>query len=73
MLPDNRQSEGMFRRMGGEITVRRLGMTNEVATTLPRAEDRLRRLAHNRRMRPGRRAAHGTRRPAHAAAPRAAA
>lgn len=70
MLADNRQSEGMFRRMGGEIEVRRLGTTNEVATTLPRAEDRLRRLAHNRRMRPGRRSSHGARRPAHAGASR---
>lgn len=68
MLADNRQSEGMFRRMGGEVSVRRLGTTNEVMTTLPRAEDRLRRLAHNRRMRPGRRTERGTRRPAHAGA-----
>ncbi len=72
MLSDNRQSEGMFRRMGGELTVRRQGITNEVVTTLPRAEDRLRRLAHNRRMRPGRRSDRGPRRPA-PAAPRAVA
>lgn len=65
MLADNRQSEGMFRRMGGEVSVHRQGTTNEVATTLPPAADRLRRLAHNRRMRPGRRSAHGARRPAH--------
>ncbi len=72
MLSDNRQSEGMFRRMGGEMVVHRQGMTNEVVTTLPRASDRLRRLAHNRRMRPGRRSDPGTRRPAPAAAPLAA-
>lgn len=73
MLSDNRQSEGMFRRMGGEISVRREGITNEVVTTLPRAEDRLRRLAHNRRMRPGRRSDHGSRRAAHTAGTRVAA
>jgi GNAT superfamily N-acetyltransferase len=65
MLSDNRQSEGMFRRMGGEIAVRREGITNEVVTKLPRAENRLRRLAHNRRMRPGRRSDRASRRPAH--------
>lgn len=68
MLADNRQSEGMFRRMGGEIEIRRQGTTNDVTTTLPPAEDRLRRLAHNRRMRPGRRTVRGPRRPAHVGA-----
>lgn len=73
MLADNRQSEGMFRRMGGELSVRRDGITNEVTTTLPEAHDRLRRLAHNRRMRPGRRTGHGVRRASHVAGPGTAA
>lgn len=72
MLAENRQSEGMFRRMGGEITIHRDGMINEVVTSLPLAEDRLRRLAHNRRMRPGRRTDPRVRRPVPAARPVAA-
>jgi GNAT superfamily N-acetyltransferase len=55
MLAGNLASEGLFRRMGGELTVARAGITNEVTTTLPPQTGRLRRLAGNRRMRPGRR------------------
>ena len=57
MLSGNLQSEGLFRRMGGEITVRRMGITNDVTTTLPRQAGRLERLVSSRRMRPGRRTA----------------
>lgn len=55
MLAGNGASEALFRRMGGEIRVARAGITNEVTTTLPRQSGRLPRLAHNRRLRPGRR------------------
>ncbi|MDO9410389.1 GNAT family N-acetyltransferase [Patulibacter sp.] len=55
MLAGNRASEALFRRMGGELTVRRDGITNEVTTTLPAESGRLERLAASRRMRPGRR------------------
>jgi acetyltransferase len=57
MLAGNLQSEGLFRRMGGEITVRRMGITNDVTTTLPPQAGRLERLVSSRRMRPGRRTA----------------
>jgi GNAT superfamily N-acetyltransferase len=55
MLSGNLQSEGLFRRMGGEITVSRMGITNDVTTTLPQQAGRLERLVSSRRMRPGRR------------------
>lgn len=55
MLAGNEASEGIFRRMGGEVTVHRDGITNEVVTTLPPHAGRLTLLAHSRRMRPGRR------------------
>jgi acetyltransferase len=55
MLAGNGASEALFRRMGGEVTVARAGITNEVTTTLPRQTGRLQRLASSRRMRPGRR------------------
>ncbi|WP_169738357.1 GNAT family N-acetyltransferase [Patulibacter minatonensis] len=55
MLAGNEASEGLFRRMGGEVEVSRDGITNEVVTTLPPRSGRLALLAHNRRMRPGRR------------------
>lgn len=55
MLAGNGSSEALFRRMGGEITVARAGITNEVTTTLPRQTGRLPRLASSRRLRPGRR------------------
>jgi GNAT superfamily N-acetyltransferase len=55
MLSGNLQSEGLFRRMGGDITVRRQGITNDVTTTLPPHTGRVERLVHRRRMRPGRR------------------
>ena len=54
MLAGNRASEALFRRMGGEVTVRRDGITNEVTTTLPAESGRLGRLAASRRMRPAR-------------------
>lgn len=68
MLSGNDRSEGMFRRMGGDMTVRRRGVTNDVVTTLPRSQDRLGRLAGNRRMRPGRRSVRGPQRAPHAVA-----
>ncbi|MEV4422001.1 GNAT family N-acetyltransferase [Patulibacter sp. NPDC049589] len=55
MLAGNVASEGLFRRMGGEVEVLRDGVTNEVLTSLPAHTGRLALLAHNRRMRPGRR------------------
>lgn len=55
MLAGNLSSEALFRRMGGEVTVQRMGTTNEVTTTLPARAGRLELLAHNRRLRPGRR------------------
>lgn len=61
MLAGNEASEALFRRMGGEISVRREGITNEVTTTLPRQAGRLRRLAAGRRLRPGRRSPVATR------------
>lgn len=61
MLAGNTASEALFRRMGGEVTVRRAGTVNEVSTTLPPQTGRLVRLAHGRRMRPGRRTPTGRR------------
>lgn len=63
MLADNLLSEGLFRRMGGAVSVSRMGLTNEVLTTLPPATGRLERLASSRRMRPGRRTRDDRRRP----------
>lgn len=54
MLAGNASSEALFRRMGGELTVRHEGITNEVSTTLPAGTGRLARLASSRRMRAGR-------------------
>jgi acetyltransferase len=53
MLAGNVASEGLFRRMGGELSIARAGITNEVTTTLPQQTGRLGRLASSRRMRPG--------------------
>lgn len=55
MLAGNLASEGLFRRMGGELSIARAGITNEVTTVLPRQSGRLERLASSRRMRPGHR------------------
>lgn len=55
MLAGNAASEGLFRRVGGDVRVIRAGTTNEVVTTVPGQTGRLHRLAASRRMRPGRR------------------
>lgn len=51
MLSGNRESEALFRTIGGgELTVARMGITNEVVAALPRQGGRLERLASRRRL-----------------------
>ncbi|WP_320669133.1 GNAT family N-acetyltransferase [Patulibacter defluvii] len=64
MLAGNRGSEALFRTIGaGELTVARMGITNEVVAPLPAHDDRLERLASRRRL-AARRRGHAGGRPA---------
>ncbi len=54
MLADNLGSENLFRRMaGGDVAVKRMGITNDVTAVLPQRPGRLAAMAARRRMRPG--------------------